>query len=241
VLLALAVLLLLLLPQLVAAMMLAGARVPVLRASRQHAQLRRQWQHSSLQVRRSNRTANAAECLLVMQGLSGCLCCVPAYTGAAHCYICLLLLLLSYLHRTLAAPPEGSLEQQWPQLDGAADVLALAPDDEILGELLALQVGTISRSVAVLPALLDICLVQGNLLPRSASLHAHECAGGHQAQQQKPGCAGSCLEPWCCARQPCTGTAAAHAHVLQAEVQYSSETMSLFWLTCCVQCASCML
>jgi hypothetical protein len=41
----------------------------------------------------------------------------------------------------LAAPPEGSLEQQWPQLDGAADVLALAPDDEILGELLALQVG----------------------------------------------------------------------------------------------------
>lgn len=39
-----------------------------------------------------------------------------------------------------AAPPEGPLEQQWQQLDGAADVLALAPDDEVLAELLALQV-----------------------------------------------------------------------------------------------------
>jgi hypothetical protein len=63
----------------------------------------------------------------------------------------------------LAAPLEGSLEQQWPKLDGAADVLALAPDDEILGELLALQVGTdgsssSSSSLTVLPAMLDTVL-----------------------------------------------------------------------------------
>jgi hypothetical protein len=41
-------------------------------------------------------------------------------------------------------------------------VLALAPDDEILGELLALQVGTdgssSSSSLTVLPALLNIML-----------------------------------------------------------------------------------
>ena len=37
------------------------------------------------------------------------------------------------------APLEGGLEQQWPQLDNACDLLAVAPDDEILAELLALQ------------------------------------------------------------------------------------------------------
>eukprot|EP00879_Flechtneria_rotunda_P007903 GHRR01008280.1.p1 GENE.GHRR01008280.1~~GHRR01008280.1.p1 ORF type:complete len:1011 (+),score=480.95 GHRR01008280.1:595-3627(+) len=38
-----------------------------------------------------------------------------------------------------AAPPEGPLDAQWSQLDNAADVLALAPDDEVLAELLTLQ------------------------------------------------------------------------------------------------------
>jgi hypothetical protein len=43
-------------------------------------------------------------------------------------------------HVTNTAPPEGSLEEQWQRLDDAADVLALAPDDEVLAELLTLQV-----------------------------------------------------------------------------------------------------
>ncbi|GFR51514.1 hypothetical protein Agub_g13929 [Astrephomene gubernaculifera] len=35
--------------------------------------------------------------------------------------------------------PEGTLEEQWAQLDAAADVMSMAPDDEVLAELLALQ------------------------------------------------------------------------------------------------------
>jgi hypothetical protein len=35
--------------------------------------------------------------------------------------------------------PDGTLEEQWRQLDAGADVLSLAPDDEVLAELLALQ------------------------------------------------------------------------------------------------------
>ena len=36
-------------------------------------------------------------------------------------------------------PPEGTLEEQWQVLDDASQVLAIAPDDEIVAELLCLQ------------------------------------------------------------------------------------------------------
>lgn len=42
--------------------------------------------------------------------------------------------------------PEGATEQQWQQLDGVSDLLALAPDDEVLAELLALQ-GELAQQV----------------------------------------------------------------------------------------------
>lgn len=35
--------------------------------------------------------------------------------------------------------PEGDLEAEWLALGGAADALAAAPGDEVLGEILALQ------------------------------------------------------------------------------------------------------
>ncbi|GIL93860.1 hypothetical protein Vretimale_223 [Volvox reticuliferus] len=35
--------------------------------------------------------------------------------------------------------PEGNLDLQWTQLDAAADIMAMAPDDEVLAELVALQ------------------------------------------------------------------------------------------------------
>lgn len=38
-----------------------------------------------------------------------------------------------------AAPPEGALDEQWQLLDSSAPLLAVAPDDEVLAELLALQ------------------------------------------------------------------------------------------------------
>jgi hypothetical protein len=38
-----------------------------------------------------------------------------------------------------AGPPEGDLAAQWAQLDSCLDLLACAPDDEVLAELLALQ------------------------------------------------------------------------------------------------------
>ena len=38
-----------------------------------------------------------------------------------------------------AGAAEGPTEEQWPVLDGATDLLAMAPDDEILAELLAVQ------------------------------------------------------------------------------------------------------
>ena len=38
-----------------------------------------------------------------------------------------------------AGPEEGDLESQWQQLAEAADLLALAPDDEVLAEMLALH------------------------------------------------------------------------------------------------------
>eukprot|EP00775_Hariotina_reticulata_P002584 gene2584-2886_t len=43
---------------------------------------------------------------------------------------------------------EGPLEAQWQQLDEAADELALAPDDEVLAELLTLQ-GELLQQVAI--------------------------------------------------------------------------------------------
>ena len=39
-----------------------------------------------------------------------------------------------------AGPPELSREEEWLKLQGHPDVLATAPDDEVLAELLALQV-----------------------------------------------------------------------------------------------------
>ena len=39
----------------------------------------------------------------------------------------------------LAAPPESSIEQQWSMLDNSCDLLSVAPDDEVLAEILALQ------------------------------------------------------------------------------------------------------
>jgi len=39
----------------------------------------------------------------------------------------------------LAGPAEGGLEDQWEQLREAVDVMALAPDDELLAETMALQ------------------------------------------------------------------------------------------------------
>ena len=38
-----------------------------------------------------------------------------------------------------AGGQEGSLEDQWEHMGMAADVLATAPDDEVLAEILALQ------------------------------------------------------------------------------------------------------
>lgn len=39
----------------------------------------------------------------------------------------------------IVGDPEGSLDDQWQQLGQGADVLATAPDDEVLAEILALQ------------------------------------------------------------------------------------------------------
>lgn len=39
-----------------------------------------------------------------------------------------------------AGKPEGTLEERWVDLGEAAELIAAAPDDEILGEILALQV-----------------------------------------------------------------------------------------------------
>ena len=39
-----------------------------------------------------------------------------------------------------AGPPELSREEEWLKLQGHPDVLATAPNDEVLAELLALQV-----------------------------------------------------------------------------------------------------
>lgn len=36
--------------------------------------------------------------------------------------------------------PEGTLEERWADLGDAVELIAAAPDDEILGEILALQV-----------------------------------------------------------------------------------------------------
>ena len=38
-----------------------------------------------------------------------------------------------------AGPGDGTLEDQWVQLGDSKDVLALAPDDELLAETMALQ------------------------------------------------------------------------------------------------------
>ena len=44
------------------------------------------------------------------------------------------------LSSTGAGKPDGSLVDHWADLGAAADLVAIAPDDEILGEMLALQV-----------------------------------------------------------------------------------------------------
>lgn len=44
--------------------------------------------------------------------------------------------------------PEGTLEERWADLGDAADLVAAAPDDEILGEILALQV---RQALSVMP------------------------------------------------------------------------------------------
>lgn len=48
-----------------------------------------------------------------------------------------------------AGKPEGTLEERWADLGDAAELIAAAPDDEILGEILALQV---SSQMSVLDA-----------------------------------------------------------------------------------------
>ena len=40
----------------------------------------------------------------------------------------------------LAGPPEQSAEDEWQKLQDHPDILATAPDDEVLAELLAIQV-----------------------------------------------------------------------------------------------------
>lgn len=55
------------------------------------------------------------------------------------------------------APVEGSLDQQWAVLDSSADVLALAPDDEVLAELLTLQ-GELLQQMAINRARLGVVL-----------------------------------------------------------------------------------
>lgn len=56
-----------------------------------------------------------------------------------------------------AAASEGSLEEQWSVLDSSSDVLALAPDDEVLAELLTLQ-GELLQQVAINRARLGVVL-----------------------------------------------------------------------------------
>ena len=48
-----------------------------------------------------------------------------------------------YHHHDLsgfAGPPEQSIEEEWQKLQEHPDILAAAPDDEVLAELLAVQV-----------------------------------------------------------------------------------------------------
>jgi len=48
-----------------------------------------------------------------------------------------------YYHHDLsgfAGPPEQSIEEEWQKLQEHPDVLAAAPDDEVLAEMLAVQV-----------------------------------------------------------------------------------------------------
>eukprot|EP00798_Chlamydomonas_sp_ICE-L_P014429 gene14429-20435_t len=47
-----------------------------------------------------------------------------------------------------SAPVEGSTEEQWPILDKCSDIIAIAPDDEILAEMLALQ-SELAQQVAI--------------------------------------------------------------------------------------------
>ena len=51
-----------------------------------------------------------------------------------------------------AGGQEGSLEDQWQQMGVAVDVLATAPDDEVLAEILALQ-SELAQQVCTSPQL----------------------------------------------------------------------------------------
>lgn len=50
----------------------------------------------------------------------------------------------------ITAPPAGgSADEQWQQLDSAVDILAMAPDDEVLAEMLTLQVSEMLMTMMV--------------------------------------------------------------------------------------------
>ncbi|KAK9858469.1 hypothetical protein WJX84_005081 [Apatococcus fuscideae] len=55
-----------------------------------------------------------------------------------------------------AGPPEGSLEEQWLQLERAANLLAEAPEDEILAEILMLQAELLQQAAVNRPRLLSV-------------------------------------------------------------------------------------
>ena len=87
---------------------------------------------------------------------------------------------------------EGASEQQWRQLEGAAELIARAPEDEVAGEICALQAELLAqvavnrrRVCALLEALVpDLPRQLANAEGRAASVefitaHVLVGAGGH--------------------------------------------------------------
>lgn len=79
-----------------------------------------------------------------------------------------------YTAFTIAGPPDSSAEELWVKLKEHPDVLAAAPDDEVLAELLATQVDSqtcVQRRVC------------STLTSDNATLQLLVAQGGHSALQ----------------------------------------------------------
>jgi hypothetical protein len=115
------------------------------------------------------------------------------------CVPCRIIISCAGIRRT-AGKSEGTLEERWADLGNAAGLIAAAPDDEILGEILALQVGscTVASCTASLHG--QACH-PGTLLPAS-SLRPSRLEG-YEIQRPFTPC-NACRRSW---RRSCCPTA----------------------------------